>query len=65
MTLEGQQERTHCPAHTVPVGISQAVGGAFLIFWEDPSQESRHLEIMHVTLSPSLRSRVNSAKGLA
>ena len=32
------------------------------LIWLSPG---RHLEIMPVTLSPSLRSRVNSAKGLA
>ncbi len=39
MTLESQYEQTHCPAHTIFRGISQVVGGAFLIIWEIPSQE--------------------------
>ena len=34
MTMEGREERAHGPVHTVPGGISQAVGNAFPIFWE-------------------------------
>ena len=34
LTMEDQEERAHCSAHTVPGGISQVVGNAFPIFWE-------------------------------
>ena len=52
MTMESKEERAPGPVHTVPGGISQAVGSAFPIFWEKYSCHGRYVSFQGVQAYP-------------